>query len=168
MSKVMLAIVTINLGLMGAARLPFPHHLPVAATQPAIVVHPTPSPTASPEFPSVPSPEPVATEREVLAATVTRCQNFAGANFRTVPSLDNAAIANVIPCNTAVVLTGNSIRGDGEVWLEAEWNGDRGWVAQVMLSPPQRVRVREAISPAPVAPLPQRTRSNLVQVRYGL
>ncbi|MGI0489355.1 hypothetical protein ACN4EK_28405 [Pantanalinema rosaneae CENA516] len=166
MSKLMLAVVTINLGLMGAARLPFPHHLPVAATQQAIVVHPTPSPTTTPEFPSVPSPEPVAIEREVLAATVTRCQNFVGANFRTVPSLDNAAISNVIPCNTAVVLTGNSIRGDGEVWMEAEWNGERGWVAQVMLSPPQRVQVRE--STAPTTPLPEQTQSKIVQVRYGL
>jgi hypothetical protein len=167
MSKVMLAVVTINLGLMGAARLPFPQ-LPVATTQQSIVVHPSPSPT--PDFPNVPSPtpSPIAVETEVLAATVTRCQHLAGANFRTVPSLDDAAIAAVIPCNAAVVLTGNRIRGDGEVWLEAEWNGDRGWVAQVMLSPPQRVRIREAISQTPVAPLPQRTQSNMVQVRYGL
>ncbi|MGI0488806.1 hypothetical protein ACN4EK_25630 [Pantanalinema rosaneae CENA516] len=167
MSKVILTVVTINLGLMGAARLPFPK-LATTTTQPAIVVHPTPTP--NPEVPTVstPAPSPMTVERDVLAATVTRCQNLAGANFRTVPSLDDAAIANVIPCNTAVVLTGNSIRSDGELWLETEWNGARGWVAQVMLSPPRRVRIREAISPDRTTPLPQQTQSNMVQVRYGL
>ncbi|MGI0488865.1 hypothetical protein ACN4EK_25925 [Pantanalinema rosaneae CENA516] len=167
MSKAILTVVAINLSLMGAARLPFPK-LATVTTQPAIVVHPTP--TLTPEVPTVPTPalSPIAVDQDILAATVTRCQNFAGANFRTVPSLDDAAITNVIPCNASVVLTGNRIRSDGEVWLETEWNGNRGWVAQVMLSPPQRVRVRETISPAPTTPIPQRTQSHMVQVRYGL
>lgn len=170
MSKVMLAIVTINLGLMGAARLPFPHHLPVAATQQAIGAQPTPtpSPTATPELPSsIPSPAPAAIERAILAATVTHCRNLAGANFRTVPSLDNTAIADVIPCNAAVVLTGNRIHSDGEVWLETEWNGQRGWVAQVMLTLPQQITIQMQ-PPTREQPLPEKTQSNLVQVRYGL
>lgn len=99
-----------------------------------------------------------------------RCDQFVGANFRVFPSLDEAAIADVIPCNASVVLTGGTIRGDGEVWLEAEWNGQRGWVAQVMLSQPQQATIQTqpvtvpAPQPAPPVPLPEKARAKAIEV----
>ena len=103
---------------------PSPQHTETAT--PTMLPTETPTETPTPTFTPTPTETPTATPQ---TAVIT--YPF-GTNLRARPSLD-AAVLNLLPIDTVVILLDGVAVADGLVWQEVLFDGQIGWISAAFL-----------------------------------